>query len=134
MSQEFLLATADTNTLGHGTQAPVNTSTEVGQTTTPAPAGGLFGGDSFTLILMYVALFAVAWLFILRPQRKRQKAQQAMQAALQVGDSIMTNSGLYGKIVDMGSDVYVVEFGTNKGIRIPVAKSEILAKKEPNLS
>jgi len=133
MSHNFLLASADT-TLGHGTQAAVAASTEVAQQAPAQQDAGLFGGGTFTLIFMYVAIFAVAWMFIIRPQRKRQKAQSEMQSALQVGDSIMTNSGMYGKIVDMGTDVYVIEFGTAKGVRIPVAKSEIMAKKEPSLT
>lgn len=119
--------------LGHGVVAPAAISAEIG-TDTPAPQGGaLTGGNMTSMILMYVAIFGVAWLFIIRPQRKRQKTQQEMQASLKVGDNIVTNSGLFGKIVDVGSDVYIIEFGTNKGIRIPVMKNEILAIKEPSM-
>lgn len=119
-------------TLGHNT-AQNQATTEQTQDTNQA-TGGLFGDNMFGIVIMYLAIFGLAWLFIIRPQRKRQKAQQQIQQSLKVGDNIVTNSGMYGKIVDVGVDVFIVEFGTNKGIRIPVAKQEILTVKEPSLN
>ena len=54
--------------------------------------------------------------------------------AIEVGDSIITNSGFYGKVVDTTYDTLIVEFGLNRGIRIPVAKTEVFGKAEPNMS
>ena len=41
---------------------------------------------------------------------------------------------MFGKVVDITAECYVIEFGTNRGVRIPVIKQEVYAKKEPNLS
>ena len=57
-----------------------------------------------------------------------------MQASIKVGDSILTSAGLYGKIVGVGEDCFIVEFGTNKGIHIPVRKSDVLGVKDPVLT
>jgi preprotein translocase subunit YajC len=57
-----------------------------------------------------------------------------MQNSIGVGDWVMTSSGFYGKVVDITDQVFVVEFGTNKSVCIPVRKSEILGNKEPNLT
>lgn len=46
----------------------------------------------------------------------------------------MTTSGFYGKVVDVSDSVFVIEFGTNKSISIPVNKNEILGKKEPDFT
>ena len=57
-----------------------------------------------------------------------------MRNALTVGDPVITNSGFYGKIVDETYDCWIIEFGLNKGVRVPVAKTEVFGKAEPNMS
>ena len=57
-----------------------------------------------------------------------------MQASIKIGDDVMTSSGFYGKVVEMNDQVITVEFGTNRGVRIPVKKSEIIGNKAPNVS
>ncbi|NLK21113.1 MAG: preprotein translocase subunit YajC [Epulopiscium sp.] len=98
-----------------------------------APAGGLFGGV-FGMVIYLGVLFGIMWLLIIRPQRKREKEIQSMQYSAKIGDSIMTTGGLYGKIVDIVNDVCIVEFGLNKGIRIPIERSYIATIKEPDMT
>lgn len=57
-------------------------------------------------------------LFMLRPQQKEQKKKNAMLAALEVGDTVLTTSGFYGTIIDISDDTVIVEFGSNKNCRI----------------
>lgn len=97
-------------------------------------ATGQQGGDILQLIIVWGAMFAALWFFMIRPQRKRQKETMMMQNSLQVGDSVMTNSGMYGKIADVVNDIAVVEFGKNKSVLIPVHKSAITSVAEPDLS
>lgn len=115
-----------------------NTNSEVAVTNdetsvdeVPVQSGGFFGGGLMGILLVYGIFIAVFYYFVLRPQRKRQKEAQELVASLQVGDDILTSSGYYGKITDLGTDICVVEFGTNKGVRIPVRKSEIIKKESP---
>lgn len=109
-------------------------------TVTNSPAGqqapvGLFGLNPTVITVGYIIFFVVIiYFFMIRPQKKREKELVTMQNSIGVGDWVMTSSGFYGKVVDMGDQVFVVEFGTNKGVRIPVRKSEIVGNKEPNLS
>ncbi len=112
-----------------------NTTSEVGTPTeAPAPSsGGLFGGGWISLILIYVAFGFGFYFLAIRPQKKKQKEAQAMIEALVVGDEILTSSGYYGKITDIKEEICVVEFGTNKGVRIPIRKSEILRKETPQI-
>lgn len=95
--------------------------------------GELFS-SGLGIILYFVFLFGIMWFIMIRPQRKREKAMQAMQQGIKVGDTVLTNSGMYGKVVDVVNDLFVLEFGLNRGIRIPVEKSYVLSVKEPNLS
>lgn len=102
--------------------------------TQAASSGGLFSTGTMGMIIYVIALVAIFYFLAIRPSRKRDKQLKDMQAAIQVGDDVVTSSGLYGKVVEISDDVITVEFGTNRGVRIPVKKSEILGNKAPNVS
>lgn len=51
--------------------------------------------------LPLILIFLVAYLFMIRPQMKRQKDEKRFAQALKKGDKIVTKSGLYGKVVDL---------------------------------
>ena len=79
--------------------------------------------------------FIVGLYFIFfRPQRKREKQRQEMVAAIKTGDNVLTTGGLYGRVMDVGEDCFVVEFGTNRGVRIPIAKGDVVGIREPKLT
>ncbi|MCL2703942.1 MAG: preprotein translocase subunit YajC [Defluviitaleaceae bacterium] len=113
-----------------------NTIGEVQQPAGEAPQGGEQGGGLFggSMIFMWVAMFAALYFFIIRPQRKRDKAQKEMQSALKVGDRVVTTSGMFGKIVSVGTDAFMLEFGDVRGIRVPVRKTDVVGIKTPNMS
>ena len=86
------------------------------------------GGSTAILILYIAALALVFYFFAVRPQKKRAAQLKEIQQGIKVGDEVMTSSGFYGKVVELeGEDV--AEFGTNRGVRIPVNKSEIIGNK-----
>lgn len=88
-------------------------------------------GSWIYMILIYAAVFSVFYLLFMRPNSKRQKRIREMQSSLKAGDNVLTTTGLYGKIASVGQDCFLVEFGTNKAIIIPVDKKDIVAIKEP---
>jgi preprotein translocase subunit YajC len=100
----------------------------------PVPTPPEPGGFPWTIIVIYVALFAGIWFLFFRPQRKREKAMKEMQSKIGVGDNVVTTNGLFGKVADVGEDCFVVEFGTNRGVRIPVLKSDVVAIREPKMT
>ena len=70
--------------------------------------------DAFASIgplVMMVALFAVMYFILIRPQRKKEKEAQAMIAALGVGDKIVTIGGMCGKVVKIKDDDIFIETG-----------------------
>ena len=69
---------------------------------------------------------------LIRPQKKQQKQMQAMLSTLEKGDSVLTNSGFYGVVIDVMDEVVIVEFGNNKNCRIPMKKSAILEIEKTN--
>jgi preprotein translocase subunit YajC len=93
------------------------------------------GTGSFTsILLLYGAIFAIFWFFLIRPQRKKQKQVETMQNSIENGNTVLTSGGLYGKVVDRANDVYTVELGLNKTVRVYVHKSAISSVSEPDVT
>lgn len=84
------------------------------------------GGMSTTFMIVWIViLFAVMYFVTIRPSSKERKRVQAMLAAMEVGDSVVTTGGFYGVIIDMTEEDVIVEFGNNKNCRIPMRKQAI---------
>ena len=79
-----------------------------------------------TMVILYAVIIGIFWFFAIRPQKKKQKEQDAMISAVEVGDSILTTSGFYGVVIDITDDIVIVEFGSNKNCRIPMKKEAIV--------
>ena len=91
--------------------------------------------NSMIMVILYVAIFgAIIYFISVRPQRKQQKAAEAMHASMQAGDSVLTTSGFYGVIIDIMDDTVIVEFGSNRNCRIPMTMDAIAAVEKPNLA
>ena len=67
---------------------------------------------------MIVALFALLWLFVLRPQRRRQTDQLRMQDTLHVGDEVITAGGIRGYIRQLDEEVLKVEIAPEVVVRL----------------
>jgi len=69
--------------------------------------------------LIIFMLIPVAMYFLLvRPQRKRQRAAVSLQQSVEVGDEVMTTSGLYGFVTGFEGDLAWLEIDDNVQIRI----------------
>lgn len=82
-------------------------------------------GGGIIMIVYIVLIVAFMYFMMIRPQKKEQKRMAAMLSELAVGDSVLTNSGFYGIIIDITDDTVIIEFGNNKNCRIPMQKSAI---------
>lgn len=86
-------------------------------------------GFTIGWLLIMVAVF---YFFMFRPQKKQQKALEAIVSTVAVGDSILTTSGFYGVVIDVMDEVIIVEFGNNKNCRIPMKKTAIVEVEKQN--
>lgn len=77
-------------------------------------------GGGFSGIIMIVLLILVFWLFMIRPQQKKQKEIKKFREGLTKGDKIVTAGGIYGKITDINETSFVVEIAP--GVKITVDK------------
>ncbi|HEX6306783.1 MAG TPA: preprotein translocase subunit YajC [Longimicrobiales bacterium] len=81
-------------------------------------------GQGLTIMLIYIVSFGlIAWLLLIRPQRKVQQRHQQMIAALKRGDEVMTEGGVIGTIVHIADDRVTLKSGENT--RVVVARVKI---------
>lgn len=78
---------------------------------TAAPAGGMAGMSS---IIMLVAMFAIFYFVLIRPQKKKDKEIKQMRDSLSVGDEIITIGGIHGKVAKISDDTIVLELSHGK--------------------
>ncbi len=129
-----LLSLLETSTVIVGGETGAASQVADAASNTAAAAGAAPGALGFLpMILIYAALFGALYFFTFRPQRKREKQLKELQSNIRSGDNVVTTSGFYGKVMDVGEDCFIVEFGTNRGIRIPVSKNEIVGIKSPKV-
>lgn len=98
-----------------------------------APAGATWVVVFTQLILPLLLMFAVFYIFIILPQRKREKQFRDMLNSLIVGDEIVTTGGIVGKIVSIKDDILTIEVGADR-VKLKVYKwavKEVLKKAEP---
>jgi preprotein translocase subunit YajC len=72
---------------------------------------------SSSIVILLVG-FAVIWLLIVMPQRRRQKAHQDLIHQLAPGDYIITSGGLYGTVTEVGEDDLGLEIAPDVEVRI----------------
>lgn len=76
----------------------------------------LQAGSNLGNYIMIPLMFLVIYLFMIRPQMKRQKNEKKFQASIKKGTRIITSSGIHGKIVDLidSDNSCVIETGAGK--------------------
>jgi preprotein translocase subunit YajC len=70
----------------------------------------------FLIILLFG--FAIMWLLIVMPQRRRQRAHEEMVGKLTPGDYVLTAGGLYGTVLDVGEDDLGLEVSPDVEVRV----------------
>ena len=82
----------------------------------------------FTLALMLVLLYFM----IYRPQKKQEKKDAAMRAALEIGDQVVTIGGIVGRVVAIKDDTFVLETGSDR-VKIRFTKYAISSVEKLNM-
>ena len=80
---------------------------------------------------MIVALFAIMYFFMIRPQQKRQKEIQNFRNSITVGQAVVTAGGIYGVVrqIDENDNTLMIEVAN--GVRIKVDRNSVYAQAQP---
>lgn len=94
-----------------------------------APAGGLLN----SMLIPMILVFGIMWFFLIRPQQKKLKEDQAMRGSLRRGDQVLTQGGLIGKVTKVRDDNEIeVEIATGVKVRMTkAAVALVMSKTEP---
>ena len=82
-------------------------------------------GQGWGNIIFIVALVAIFYFFMIRPQSKRQKESKKFRDSLKQGDKVITAGGIHGKIKNVKENTVTLEVAD--GMNITVEKSSIYA-------
>ena len=83
------------------------------------------GGSGMSMILMMVAIFAIMYFFMIRPQQKQRKEIQKFQNELQEGTKVVTGGGIYGTVHKIDIQNGTVEVKIAKDVIITVDKGYV---------
>ncbi len=83
------------------------------------------GGSGMSMILMMVAIFAIMWFFMIRPQQKRQKEIQSFQNSLTEGTQVVTGGGIYGTVKSIDLTKNTVDVKIARDVVITVDKNSV---------
>ena len=89
-----------------------------------ATAGAQGSGSGMTMLLMLALIFVVMWLFMIRPQQKRQKELNNFRDSLKKGDKVVTVGGIYGTVLEVNGNKVMLEI--DKDVKIKVDKASLV--------
>ena len=100
-----------------------------GEGTATDGAPSIFGGSSWTSMLILFAVFgAIFYFMLIRPQRKRQSKMTELIGGLKRGDPVITAGGIHGEIDSIGDKAVVIIL--EDGAKLKVAKSSVVQKRD----
>ena len=84
-------------------------------------------GGGLSMILMLVAMFAIMYFFMIRPQQKKKKELQNFRKAIEKGQEIVTAGGIYGTVreIDDVNNILIVEVAN--GVRLRIDRNSVFA-------
>jgi len=87
-------------------------------------------GGGYTGILMIVAMIAIFYFFMIRPQNKKQKEIKKAREAMQKGDAVVTAGGIYGRIKEVQETTFIIQIA--EGVNIKIEKTSVYAAPDPS--
>lgn len=84
-------------------------------------------GSGWRFWIMIVAIFAIMYFFMIRPQKKKQKQIEQFRKNLSVGNQVVTAGGIHGTIREVNDATNTIVLEIDKNVKITVEKSSIYA-------
>ena len=82
-------------------------------------------GSGMSMIIMMVAIFAIMWFFMIKPQQKKQKEIQKFQNELTEGQQVITGGGIYGTVKSIDLTKNTVDIKIARDVVITVDQSYV---------
>ena len=82
-------------------------------------------GSGMSMILMMVAIFAIMWFFMIKPQQKKQKEIQKFQNELTEGTEVVTGGGIHGVVKSIDLAKNTVDVKIARDVVVTVEKTSV---------
>ncbi len=92
------------------------------QSSSQQPGGSAIG------LLLPVLMIAALYFLMIRPQRARQRQQQAMLASLRVGDEVMISGGIFGTLTEIDDDAGTVRVEIAPGTQVRLLRQGVIQR------
>lgn len=89
-------------------------------------APGAAGPNFLEQMIPFIAIFAIFYFLVIRPQSKRQKAHQEFLNKMKRGDAVITSGGIYGKVEGITDKFVTLE--VSDGVNIRILKSQVASQ------
>jgi preprotein translocase subunit YajC len=83
-------------------------------------------GGGMSMIIMMVAIFAIMWFFMIRPQQKRQKEIRQFQNSITEGTKVVTGGGVHGTVKRVNADT-TVDVEIARGVVVTIDRNYVFA-------
>lgn len=94
----------------------------------PSTGGAAGGGSTFLTFLPMILIFGILYLFLLRPQAKRQKEVQNMLNNLEKGDKIVTNGGIHATVVNINEKENTLLVKIAENVKVEIERAAVARK------
>ncbi len=81
-------------------------------------SGGGSGTGTILSLVPFVLIFVIFYFMLILPQQKKQKQQKAMLEQLKKGDKVITSSGIWGTITNLGKETVTLQVADNTKIKL----------------
>jgi len=81
-------------------------------------SGGGSGAGTILSFVPFVLIFVIFYFLLILPQQKKQKQQKALLEALKKGDKVVTSSGIWGTVTNLGKDTVTLQIADNTKIKM----------------
>jgi preprotein translocase subunit YajC len=82
-------------------------------------------GSGISMIIMMVAIFAIMWFFMIKPQQKKQKEIQKFQNELTEGTEVITGGGIHGVVKSIDLAKNTVDVKIARDVVVTVEKTSV---------
>lgn len=76
------------------------------------------GGSTLLSLVPFILIFVIFYFLLILPQQKRQKKLRAMLEALKKGDKVVTSSGIWGTVTNLGKDTVTLQIADNAKVKV----------------
>ena len=83
------------------------------------------GGSPYGMFIMLAGVMAIMYLFMIRPQQKREKERQAMLNSISKGDRVVTNGGMYGTVIGINEKNVVLRISDEPVVKVEMVRQSV---------